>query len=94
LRRRPDLRRSAVNFFLNCIAQIDRHLAKTVESLAGFLWVFGNGAVPGHEDVCRQWTSSSSCVTVTLVIIFRYTAIGMETASSIRDQGLPQSFDK
>jgi hypothetical protein len=89
-------RRSAINFFLNCIAQIDQHLAKMMETLAGFLWVFGNRAVPGHEDICRHWTSSSSCVTLESGEFyvgyashhFRYTAIGYGNSEQHKGLGV------
>jgi hypothetical protein len=36
------------------VAQIDQHLAKTMQALAGFSGIFGNGTVPWHDDIGRE----------------------------------------
>ena len=40
---------SAVDFFLNCVAQIDQHLAKTMEALTGLLRL--KSATAGKADL-------------------------------------------
>jgi hypothetical protein len=82
--------------FLFELHRANRPASGEMETLAGFLWVFGNGAVPGHEDVCRQWTFSSSCVSLESGEFYvgyachhsRYTATGHGNSEQHKGSGV------
>ena len=49
-----------VDFFLNCVAQIDQHLAKTMETLAVSLGSSGMGPCPGTKMSAGSASIASS----------------------------------
>mgnify|MGYP003694013403 CR=1 FL=1 len=46
---------------LHGVAQIDQHLTKAMQPFPGFSGIFGNGAMPRHDDVGREGFDRIQC---------------------------------